>query len=99
MTEQAVHEPEANRYVIRLEGISEPAFLQYNIEELPNGKAYNLTHTYVTPAMRGKGIAAKLVQKAITHAREDDHKIIPTCSYIAAYMQRHEQDKDVVYEE
>lgn len=97
MTDQIVHEPSLNRFSLHLEGIEEPAMLRYSILDLPEGKVYNLTNTYVNPAMRGRGIAAKLVQSAFTHARENNHKIIPTCSYIAAYVEKHPEDADLVH--
>ena len=50
---------------------------------LRNG-ARDADHTIVAPDMRGKGIAAKLVNALIDDARDKGFKIIPSCSYVAA---------------
>ena len=99
MAEQVINEVDKSMYSLTLEGIEEPAFLKYTILDKPEGKVYNLTHTYVSPAMRGKGVAAKLVKQAFSHARTENHKIIPTCSYIVTYLDRHPDDKDIVHTE
>ncbi|MED5618679.1 GNAT family N-acetyltransferase [Ideonella sp. BN130291] len=61
-----------------------------------NGDVMTMTHTSVPPALEGRGIAASLVEKAIAHAREQGLKIEPQCAYVAAYMQRHPEAKDVL---
>lgn len=93
--EQAVNNDVGNsRYTLTLRDVSERAFLTYVVRD--SGSVYDLTHTYVTPAMRGHGVAARLVQHAVQHARHNGHKIIASCSYILAYMERNPQDKDVL---
>lgn len=52
-------------------------------------------HTIVAPDMRGKGIAAKLVDALIHDAREEGFKIMPTCSYVAAQFERHPEWADL----
>lgn len=44
--------------------------------------------TYVPEALRGKNIAGELVAAAIDFAKQNNLKIIPTCSYVARYMER-----------
>lgn len=48
-----------------------------------------ITHTEVVPELEGRGIAARLVEAALAHAREAGLKVRPMCSYVAAYMRRH----------
>ena len=48
-----------------------------------------MTHTFVPPALEGRGIAAALVAAAMDHARRHSLKIDPRCSYVRHYMQRH----------
>ena len=55
-----------------------------------------LTHTGVPPAVGGRGIAAELVRVALEHARTRGWKVMPTCSYVAAYMRRHPQTQDLL---
>lgn len=96
MTEEVQHEPALSRYILVLPGIEQPAFLSYEIQDTPNGTVYDLQHTFVNPAMRGQGVAARLVKKAVEHAREENHKVKPTCSYIHTYMKRYKEDNDVL---
>lgn len=49
----------------------------------------HLVHTEVAPALEGRGIAAALVRAALAHAQEQGVKVLPRCSYVRAYMQRH----------
>ncbi|NWF90449.1 MAG: N-acetyltransferase [Ignavibacteriaceae bacterium] len=49
----------------------------------------DLNHTYVPYQLRGKGIAGKLVEAALEYAKQNGFKIIPSCSYVDVYFQRH----------
>lgn len=48
-----------------------------------------ITHTGVPDALGGRGLAAQLTKFALKHARAQQWKIIPRCSYAAVYVQRH----------
>jgi uncharacterized protein len=52
-------------------------------------------HTYVPPAFRGKGLAEKLVNRAMLEARRTSTKIVPLCSYVAAQFRRHPEWADL----
>lgn len=91
-----IHEPDQSRFSLSLNGYGEPAVLDYLLLEEGGATVYNLTHTYVPPQMRGKGIAAKLVKFACAHARAHATKIIPTCSYVPLYLSKNKDDLDVV---
>lgn len=54
------------------------------------------THTGVRPAFEGKGLAAQLVRRALDDARSDHVKVVPQCSYVAAYLARHPDDTDLL---
>ena len=47
------------------------------------------THTFVPPELRGAGVAAALAARALDWARETGRHVVPACSYVAAYLQRH----------
>lgn len=55
-----------------------------------------VTHTGVPYPLRGHGIAAALVQRALDHARAHGLRVDPQCSYAAAYMRRHPQTQDLL---
>ncbi len=62
------------------------------------GRVMMLTHTGVPQALRGRGIAALLVQAALDHARAQQLKVRPDCSYAEVYMQRHPETLDLLLE-
>lgn len=56
--------------------------------ELADGRII-FTHTYVPGALRGRGIAEKLVRAGLEYARAEKLKVVPACSYVAAFIARH----------
>lgn len=55
-----------------------------------------LFSTYVPPGDRGRGVAARLVEAAVGYARSEGLRIIPTCWYVAHWMQRHPEHADLL---
>lgn len=47
-----------------------------------------MTHTGVPPRLRGHGIAAALVQRALAWAEADGLQVVPACSYVQSYLRR-----------
>ena len=47
------------------------------------------THTEVPPAEEGKGVGTRLVQAALDDTRHRGFKIVPVCSFVAAFVRRH----------
>jgi predicted GNAT family acetyltransferase len=72
------------RYVIRLAGGSE-AELTYGRD----GDLLVADHTYVPPRFRGRGLAERLVRRAIADAGDEGRRILPLCSYVALQFRRH----------
>jgi predicted GNAT family acetyltransferase len=46
------------------------------------------THTYVPTELRGRGVAQKLVRVALEYAKDHNYKVVPACSYVAAFIER-----------
>jgi len=55
-----------------------------------------LTHTEVDPDFGGRGLAGLLAKRALDDAREEGLRVVPRCSYMAKYVQRHEEYADLV---
>ena len=53
------------------------------------GDVMTITHTGVPSAVGGRGIAAEMTRVALETARSNGWRVIPACSYAAAYMRRH----------
>jgi uncharacterized protein len=53
------------------------------------------THTVVPDALSGRGLASALVTHALDDARAQNLKVVPQCSYVAAFIQRHPEYQDL----
>ena len=56
---------------------------------LVDGERILLVHTEVAPAVEGRGVAAALVRAALAWAESDGRKVVPRCSFVRVYLQRH----------
>ena len=52
------------------------------------------SHTEVPPADEGQGIGSKLVRAALEDTRKRGLKIVPACSFVAAFVRRHPEYDD-----
>lgn len=75
------HDPSAGKFFIRVDG--QEAFLKYS--KVEEGKL-DYRSTFVPPAGRGKGLGALLVEEGLTWAKKEGYKIVPSCSFVAAYI-------------
>lgn len=66
------------------------------IEYRPRGVHLDLVHTEVLPQFEGRGLAGRLAQFALEDAGRQGRKVIPSCSYIARYIERHSQFQELV---
>jgi predicted GNAT family acetyltransferase len=55
-----------------------------------------ITHVETPPALQGRGVAADLMAGVVEAARAEGAKIVPICSYAAAYMRRHKEHADLL---
>lgn len=75
--------PAEHRFELEADG--DTAIAAYEIA----GDTITFTHTVVPPALEGKGVGSQLVAYALAQARERNLKVIPACSFVAAYVKRH----------
>ncbi|MDB6114704.1 MAG: hypothetical protein JWQ83_245 [Lacunisphaera sp.] len=54
------------------------------------------THTLVPPELRGRGIAEELVRAGLADARTRHLKVVPACSYVAKFIERHREFQDLL---
>ena len=55
-----------------------------------------MTHTFVPPELRGRGIAEKLVRVALEYARTERLRVVPSCSYVDTFIKRHREFEPLV---
>ena len=54
------------------------------------------THTLVPPELEGHGVGTRLVEGALADVRARGLKIVPRCPFVAAYVERHPEARDLV---
>lgn len=85
--------PEGSRFELHVRGRL-AARTEYNL--LSN--AVMFTHTEVEPEGEGRGYASTLIKFALDAVRERGLSVIPVCPFVAAYIRRHPQYRDLVVE-
>lgn len=90
LTPDVHHDPDARRLHTRVEG--HEAELRYSLRD---GRMV-IDHTGVPDAIGGRGIAGILVKAALDLARARGWRVVPACSYSAAYVQRHPEYADQI---
>jgi uncharacterized protein len=90
MTLAIRHEPKARRFVADVDG--KTAYITYRE---PNRGVLELDHTYVPREHRGGGIASQLTVHALEYARERGYRVVPSCPFVAAYIERHPQYREL----
>ena len=75
------HDSERQRFVLQVEGLE--ARLEYRL--LP-GNGIDFNHTFVPPALRGQGIAERLVRSGLSWARAREYRIQASCWYVQRFI-------------
>jgi uncharacterized protein len=70
------------------------AFIAYHLE----GEIISLDHTEVPSVLGGKGIGSALVKGTLEIVRGRNQKLIPRCSFVAAYIERHPEYRALLAE-
>ncbi|MCX5588379.1 GNAT family N-acetyltransferase [Streptomyces erythrochromogenes] len=52
-------------------------------------------HTEIDDAYAGRGLAAVLVEQALTDVRAAGKRIVPVCPYVAKYLTKHQEFRDI----
>jgi uncharacterized protein len=61
------------------------------LEYALDGDTIVMLHVGVYPGHRGQGVAARLTETALKYAKEESLRVLPMCSYVAAYIRGHPQ--------
>lgn len=80
-----------SRYEAVIDG--QVAFSEYDME---GPELVVFTHTVVPDALAGRGIAGQIVKYALDDVRARGWKVVPQCAYVAAYIERHPEYRDLI---
>lgn len=83
-----VHDLHKSMFRAITAGGVELGHLEYRLLMDRNRKAVDFYHTFTRPEAQGRGVAAKMVKTGIEWANEQQMEIVPSCSYVAAYMKK-----------
>jgi predicted GNAT family acetyltransferase len=61
-----------------------------------SGDAVVLTHTEVDDAFEGHGVGSRLARGALDALREQEVQVVPSCPFISAYIEDHQEYADLV---
>ena len=86
-----VDSPDHHRYELR-SGDEVVGLIAYRLDE----GVITLVHTEVDPAHEGQGHAATLARGALDDARSRGLRVVPSCPYVASYIEKHPEYADLV---
>ena len=85
------HDPNRHRFFLEVPGGT--AELVYRRLD---DRTVDLLHTTVPQESAGQGIAGKLAKAAFTWARQSGTKLVPSCPFVAKWLERHPEEQDLV---
>ena len=84
------HDERRRRFELEEEGAT--GFLTYQLQD----GAIVFTHTIVPPELEGRGVGSRIVKTGLDHARAQGLKVVPQCSFVRGYIERHPDYADLV---
>jgi len=82
---EVTHNEAESRFEVWIEGCLS------KLDYIRDGKNFVIAHVGVDPEFRGQGVAGKIVQASLEYAKQNSLRVIPMCSYAAAYIRRNPQ--------
>lgn len=89
MTDTVRDAPLRQRFELEVDGAL--AFVDYQRD----GRKLLLTHAEVPAPLRGGGVGSALVKSTLALVRARGEKVVPLCSFVAHYMERHPEVQDL----
>jgi uncharacterized protein len=86
------HEPDRSRFAVYLTGEDVPATARY----ARDGDTLTLLSTHVPESAEGGGVGSALARAALEYARNEGLRVVPRCPFMASYIKRHAEYRDLV---
>ena len=90
--ERFEHDAAAHRFTLSIGAAV--AVLDYREHD---SRTLEYHHTFVPRALRGRGVASRLVTHALRYAQAQRISVIPTCPFVAAFIRRHPEYAAVLH--
>lgn len=81
---EIVDDAAEHRYEVLVDGVG-AGFLEYSVA----GDVVTMPHTVVSPAFSGRGLAGRLVRRALDDAAAAGRTVVPSCSFVADWIAHH----------
>ena len=85
-----VHDEPAKRFETSVDGHT--GYISY--QERDDKLFYD--HTIVPQELGGRGVGSALVKYALNYARDNNKKVVPQCSFVASYIDKHPEYQDLL---
>ena len=82
-----------DRQKFYLEESGKESYVKYMMED---SHTINILKVFVHPELRNKGLAGKLAKAALDYAKENNLKVIPTCSYAEYFISKNKEYEDLL---
>lgn len=90
MTDTVHDNPDRNRF--ELQTGAGLAIANYRRDD----RSITITHTEVPRAVEGRGVGSALVKGMLDEIRREGRKVVPLCSFVRAYINRHPEYRDLL---
>ena len=77
------HNERANSFETTING--KTGYISYQDQ----GERLVYDHTIVPSELGGQGVGSALVKHALNYAEAENKKVVPQCSFVAAYINKH----------
>lgn len=91
MDTRVTRDDQAGRYELHVEG-RVVGVADYSVD----GDRVVMPHTVIDPSQRGRGLAAILVAHALDDIRAEGRRVVPTCWYVAEFIDRNPDYADLL---
>lgn len=85
-----IHNQKAQRFETTIDG--QTGYISY--QDHDNILTYD--HTIVPQSLGGRGVGSALVKHALDFARQQHKKVVPQCSFVSSYINKHPDYQDLV---
>lgn len=90
---EVIHNEEDHAFEVWIDGY------RSKLDYIQEAKNFVITHVGVYPTFRGQGVAGKIVEAGLEYARQNSLRVIPMCSYAAAYIRRNPRHIELTNQE
>ena len=87
---QIVNNAQENRFEANVDG--HESVLEYRLR----GDEIVFVHTEVAPELEGRGVGGRLARAGLEHAKANGLAVVPRCSFVASYIERHPEYQSLV---